>query len=141
MRNRIWLYLASHSLLCSLRYPNFPLRNSRIPKCQFPELYDTAVLLFKAAAAKDYAPAQNELAKIYRDGLWGITPDPKRLLKLFETAATPNSDAVAHTRGLCSAQFNLAEMYKAKMYKDPTSQPKDSKENGEVRGRNPEMVY
>ena len=59
----------------------------------------------------------------------GITPDPKKALELFETAATPNSDAAApYKKGYAPAQLPFAEMYKAKMYKDPTSQPKDSKE-------------
>ena len=69
-RHIIWLYLASHGAAMFTKVSELSpqeLKNSKMP---IPKLYDTAVLLFKAAAAKDYAPAQNELAKIYRDGLW-----------------------------------------------------------------------
>lgn len=97
------------------------------PKMMIPELYPTVLGLFDVTAAKDYAPAQNELAKIYRDGLWGVTPDPEKALELFEKAAAPNSDtADSYKNGYAPAQFNLAEMYKTEMYKDSASKSKDS---------------
>ncbi len=65
------------------------------------EWHETAVISLEFAAGKGYAPAQNQLATIYRDGLWGESPDIKKAEYWYSKAAD---------KGFIPAQYNLAEM-------------------------------
>ena len=76
------------------------------------ELYRGIVNCIEAAASRNYAPAQNELAEIYRDGLWEVTEDLAKALELFTKAASPKPDATSpYKKGYAPAQHNLATMY------------------------------
>lgn len=59
------------------------------------------VFLLEFAAKTGYTPAQNQLATIYRDGLWGESPDSKKAEEWYTKAAD---------KGFAPAQYNLAEM-------------------------------
>ena len=55
--------------------------------------YETAVISLEFAAGHGYPPAQNQLATIYRDGLWGKSPDNKKAEKWYGKAADKGFEA------------------------------------------------
>ena len=63
--------------------------------------HENAVISLGFAARMGYAPAQNQLATIYKDGLWGESPDREKALEWYEKTAK---------QGFAAAQYNLAEM-------------------------------
>ena len=76
------------------------------------ELYRQVVNCIEVAASLNYAPAQNELAEIHRDGLQEVTKDLAKALELFTKAASPKPDAISpYEKGYAPAQHNLATMY------------------------------
>lgn len=76
------------------------------------ELHRKVVSWYEKAASLNYAPAQNELAGIHRDGLGEVTEDLAKALELFTKAATPNlGETSPYKKGYAPAQHNLATMY------------------------------
>jgi TPR repeat protein len=60
-----------------------------------------AVRLFRSTAEKGYAPAEDNLAGMYVQGLGGVPKDEIEAVRLFKSAAE---------KGYASAQFNLGTM-------------------------------
>jgi TPR repeat protein len=63
--------------------------------------YSEAMRLFKLAAAKGHAAAQNNIGSMYENGV-GVVQDPAEAVKWYRMAAT---------QGNVSAQYNLGLMY------------------------------
>ena len=83
-----------------------------IDSTESKELYRRVVNCIEVAASRNYVPAQNELAEIYRDGLWEVTEDFEKALELFTKAASPKPEAISpYKKGYAPAQHNLATMY------------------------------
>ena len=84
--------------------------------------FNTAVvLLIKSASEKGFPPAQDQLATIFRDGLWGEVPDREEAIKLYREAAE---------QGYALAQYNLAEMMDEDLTKIITDRNLAKKING-----------
>ena len=71
-----------------------------------------ALISYKKAAKQDYAPAQNELGKIYQFGLLAVDRDSEQALQLYLKAASPDLNAVdSGKKGYAPAQQNIGTMY------------------------------
>ncbi len=73
---------------------------------------ESALFAYRDAASRGYAPAQNELGKIYQFGLLGINQDSKQALQWYLKAATPNLNASNSLKdGYAPAQQNVGTIY------------------------------
>ena len=73
---------------------------------------ESALFAYRHAASQDYAPAQNELGKIYQFGLLGIDQDSKQALQWYLKAASPDlNGANSGERGYAPAQQNVGTIY------------------------------
>ena len=113
-----WFREAAEQNNPSAQY-NIALVSTIAAEYHFPEyseepiaLYQNAVVWYKKAAEQGYAPAQNELARIYQFGLGGVNQDLEKAVELYIKAADPDPKAVGTGKnGHAIAQFNLAAMY------------------------------
>ena len=57
---------------------------------------DNAIQLLDSCVDNDYIPAQNELAKLYLEGIY-VEKNPKKAFKLFKKAAKQSNDCLLYT--------------------------------------------
>ena len=73
---------------------------------------ESALLAYRDAASRGYAPAQNELGKIYQFGLLGIDQDSKQALQWYLKAASPDPNRTnSGEKGYAPAQQNVGTIY------------------------------
>lgn len=73
---------------------------------------EAAIFAYRDAASRDYAPAQNELGKIYQFGLLGIDQDSKQALQWYLKAASPDPNRTnSGEKGYAPAQQNVGTIY------------------------------
>ena len=73
---------------------------------------ESALFAYRDAAYRGYAPAQNELGKIYQFGLLGIDQDSKQALQWYLKAASPDPNRTnSGEKGYAPAQNNIGKMY------------------------------
>ena len=73
---------------------------------------ESALLAYRDAASRGYAPAQNELGKIYQFGLLGIDQDSKQALQWYLKAASADPNRTnSGEKGYAPAQNNIGKMY------------------------------
>ncbi len=96
--------LASHAAVCvKVMPPETPDLN---------KWSEAAIFAYRDAASRGYAPAQNELGKIYQFGLLGIAQDSKQALQWYLKAASPDPNrANSDEKGYGSAQQNVGTVY------------------------------
>ena len=74
--------------------------------------YESAIFAYRDAASRGYAPAQNELGKIYQLGLLGIDQDSKQALQWYLKAASPDLNGTnSGEKGYVPAQQNVGTIY------------------------------
>ena len=96
--------LASHAAVCvKVMPPETPDLN---------KWSESALFAYRDAASRGYAPAQNELGKIYQFGLLGIDQDSKQALQWYLKAASPDLNGTnSDKKGYASAQQNVGTIY------------------------------
>ena len=73
---------------------------------------ESALFAYRDAASRGYAPAQNELGKIYQFGLLGIDQDSKQALQWYLKAASPDlNETNLGGKGYAPAQQNVGTIY------------------------------
>ena len=73
---------------------------------------ESALFAYRDAASRGYAPAQNELGKIYQFGLLEIDQDSKQALQWYLKAASPDLNGTnSDEKGHAPAQQNVGTIY------------------------------
>ena len=74
--------------------------------------FEAAIFAYRDAASQGYAPAQNELGKVYQFGWFGIDRDSEQALQWYLKAASPDLNGVDFgEKGYAHAQNNIGKMY------------------------------
>ena len=96
--------LASHAaMLVKIMPPETPDLN---------KWSEAAIFAYRDAASRGYAPAQNELGKIYQFGLLEIDQDSKQALQWYLKAASPDPNRTnSGEKGYAPAQNNIGKIY------------------------------
>ena len=92
----------------------FRLEYMNLEPDEITRSWQSIIRVSKAAAAQNYAPAENKLGEIYQFGCFGIEQDAEQALQWYLKAASPDLDgADPCKKGYAPAQHNIGTIYRA----------------------------